>query len=188
MATSPGYVRLANSATRPLTDDIFDALREAVIVVDARSAQLPLILANAAARRCFLGEFKAISLVESSLYSLLGPATQSAIAAALGTLTSVKASVNRVLTWRFPRGEIPLLTELKMLETAPGHPSVMLTFSEPSSEPLTEPGILSAIEHLPLDPLILDKALTATYANAGAARTAGGTVEDVLSLSALILI
>ena len=188
MATSPGYVRLANSATRPLTDDIFDALREAVIVVDARSAQLPLILANAAARRCFLGEIKAISLVESSLYSLLGPATEPAIAAALGTPTSGKASVNRVLTWRFPRGEIQLLTELKMLETAPGHPSVMLTFSEPSSEPLTEPGILSAIEQLPLDLLILDKELTVTYANAGAARTAGSTVEDVLSLSALILI
>ena len=187
MATSPGYVRFGSSATRPLTDDIFDALREAVIVVDARSGQLPLILANAAARRCFLGEIKAISLVDSSLYSLLGPVTESAMAAALGMLTSGKASINRVLTWRFPRGEIALPTELKMLEAGPGHPIVMLTFSEPSSEPLSEPGVLSAIDELPLDLLILDKELTVTFSNAGAARTAGSTAEDLLSLSALIL-
>jgi PAS domain S-box-containing protein len=180
-------VRFGSSATRPLTDDIFDALREAVIVVDARSGQLPLILANAAARRCFLGEIKAISLVDSSLYSLLGPVTESAMAAALGMLTSGKASINRVLTWRFPRGEIALPTELKMLEAGPGHPIVMLTFSEPSSEPLSEPGVLSAIDELPLDLLILDKELTVTFSNAGAARTAGSTAEDLLSLSALIL-
>ncbi len=188
MATSPGYVRFGSSATRPLTDDIFDALREAVIVVDARSAQLPLILANAAARRCFLGEIKAISMVDSSLYSLLGSATESAMAAALGMLTSGRASINRVLTWRFPRGEIALPTELKMLEAAPGHPIVMLTFSEPSSEPLSEPGVLTAIDELPLDLLILDKELTVTFSNAGAARTAGSTAEDLLSLSAMILV
>ena len=188
MATSPGYVRCGSNATRSLTDDIFDALREAVIVVDARSTQLSVIMANATARRCFLGDIQAISLIECSLYSLLGPATESAIAAALSTLTSGKASVNRVLMWRFPRGEIPLATELKMLEAAPGHPTVMLTFSEPSSEPLTEPGVLSAIEQLPLDLLILDRELTVTFANAGAARTAGSTAEDLLSLSALVLI
>jgi PAS domain S-box-containing protein len=171
-----------------LTDEIFDALRDAVIVVDARSAQLPLILANAAAHRCFLGETKAISLVDSSLYSLLGPATESAIAAALGTLSSGKASVNRVLVWRFPRGEIPLSTELKILEAAPGRRVLMLTFAEPSSEPLTEPGVLWASEQLPVDLVILDKELTVSYANAGAARTAGSTAEDLLSLSALVLI
>jgi hypothetical protein len=60
------------------------------------------------------------------------------MAAALGMLTSGKTSINRVLTWRFPRGEIALPTELKMLEAGPGHPIVMLTFSEPSSEPLSE--------------------------------------------------
>jgi PAS domain S-box-containing protein len=158
-----------------------------VIVVDASSAQLPLVLANAAARRCFLGKIKAISLIESSLYSLLGPATEPAIAAVFGTLASGNTCVHRVLTWRFPAGEIALATELRILAGDPGHSTVMLTFSEPSSEPLAEPGILSAVEQQPLDLLILDKELTVTYASGGAARTAGSTAEELLSLSAMIL-
>lgn len=170
MATSAGYVRFGSSATRPLTDEIFDAFRDAVIVVDACSAQLPLVLANAVARRCFLGKIKAISLIDSSLYSLLGAATEPAISAAIGMLTNGKNSLNRVLTWRFPGGEVSIPTELKMLSAASGNPMVMLTFAEPSAEPVAEP---SAAEQFPLDLLILDKELTVTYASPHAARTAG---------------
>jgi PAS domain S-box-containing protein len=188
MATSPGYVRLASSAVRPLTDAVFDALREAVLVVDAKSQHLPLILANSAARRCLLGVSEAMSITDLSLYALLGPATDSAVEAALGTLASGKSSANRVLTWRFPRAEMPISTELKVLLSAPTQRLVMLTFSDPGAESLAEPGILSAIEQLPLDLLILDKELTVTYANAGAARTAGDSLGGVLSYSALTLV
>ena len=187
MASSPDFARFALSAARPLTDDIFDALREAVIVVDARSQELPLLLANAAARRCILGDVAPDASIDLSLYSLLGSTTESVVAAALGTLTSGKASVNRMLTWRFPRGEMQLPTELQMLGMAPEQPVVMLTFMEPSSEPLSEPGMLWAIDQIPLDLLILDQELTVTYANAGAIRTAGTTRDGLLSYSAMLI-
>ncbi|HEY3656735.1 MAG TPA: PAS domain S-box protein [Steroidobacteraceae bacterium] len=187
MATSPDYVRLASSVVRPLPDAVFDALREAVLVVDARPQHLPLIMANAAARRCLLGDAEGSALTDASLYSLLGPATVTVVEAALGSFSRGTHSINRVLAWRFPRGEVPISTELKLLASAPAQRLVMMTFSEPSHLPLAEPTILSAIEQLPLDLLILDKELTVTYANAGAARTAGGLSAGVLSYSALIL-
>jgi nitrogen-specific signal transduction histidine kinase len=189
MATSPDYVRLASSATRPLTDAVFDALREAVVVVDAKSRELPLVMANSAARRCLLGNAEPLSpAVNLSLSSLLATGADSAIEAALGSLAGGKSSATRVLTWRFPRGEMPISTELKMLVSAPEQWFVMLTFADPTAEPLAEPGILSAIEQLPLDLLILDNELTVTYANAGAARTAGSTSAGVLSYSALTVV
>jgi len=93
MATSSDYVRVASSAARPLTESAFDAAREAIIVVDARSKHLPVILGNAAARCCFLGTASAASLVGSSLYSLLGVATDSAMEAAYGPHASGKRCV-----------------------------------------------------------------------------------------------
>jgi PAS domain S-box-containing protein len=184
MATSPDVVRLASSATRPVTETAFDALREAVLVVDVRSAHLPLLLANAAARRCFRGEPTADSLVDSSLYSLLGPATDSAIEAVLGLQARGESAATRVLPWRFPRGEIAVPTELKLLPSNAGQRTVMLTFSEPSAEP----DLFSAIEQLPLDLLILDRELTVTYANVGAARTAGSALGDIVGCSGFALV
>jgi PAS domain S-box-containing protein len=187
MATSPGYVRLASSATRSLADSAFDALRDAVIVVDTRLSHLPLIVANAAARRCFHGESDAVGLLESSMYSLLGATMDDVVEAIMGSLAGGKPCIRRTLTWRFPRGEIPILTEFKMLGSG-GQQFMMATFSEPSAEPLAQPGMLSALEQLPLDILILDQELTVSYANGGAARTAGTTSSAILGYSALALI
>ncbi len=182
MATSSDYVRVASSAARPLTESAFDAAREAIIVVDARSKHLPVILGNAAARCCFLGTASAASLVGSSLYSLLGVATDSAMEAAYGPHASGKPSSTRMLRWRFLRGEAAVPTELRVLTS--GQRLVMLTFAEASAEP----GLVSSIEHLPLDLVILDKQLSVTYANAGAARTAGGMPGGILNHSGLALI
>ena len=186
MATSPGYVRLASSVMRPLADSAFDALRDAVIVVDTRLTHLPLILANAAARRCFHGDANAPGLVDSSLYSLLGSTMDDVVEGVMGSLAGGKPCIKRSVAWRFPRGEIPILTEFTMLAQGGQH-FLMATFSEPSAEPVSEPGVLSALEQLPLDILILDKELTVTYANAGAARTAGTTSGAILGYSALTL-
>src|ERR1700719_3756741 len=98
MAISPDYVRLASSATRALTDAIFDALREAVLVVDTRSKHLPIVLANSAARRCFLGDPDAGSLIDCSLYSLLAYSTDLPFEAALGSLSAGGVSNRRTLT------------------------------------------------------------------------------------------
>src|SRR5882757_3129444 len=188
MATSPDYVRLANSASRALTDAIFDALREAVLVVDTRSKHLPIVLANSAARRCFLGDLDAGSLIDCSLYSLLGSATDASVEAAVGVLSARNASSSRTLTWRFPRGRMAISTEFKLVAPGSLQHTVMLTFADPSAASLGEPGVLSAIEQLPLDLLILDKELTVTYANAGAARRAGSTPRQMLGYSALTLV
>jgi PAS domain S-box-containing protein len=182
MATSPDYIRIA-SATRSLTDTAFDAVREAVLVVDTRLRQLPLVLANAAARRCFLGESDAETLTDASLYSLLGGATESAIAAALSSPVNVPG-IMRPLAWRLRRGETVVMTELKPLASSLGPSLVMMSFAEPAAEP----PLLSAVEQMPLDLLILDKGLTVTYANTGAARTAGATPGGILGCSALALI
>jgi PAS domain S-box-containing protein len=138
MATSPDVVRLASSATRPLTETAFDALREAVLVVDTRLSYFPLVLANAAARRCFLGDCNAGSLLDFSLHALLGLATDSAIEALLGLQASGETSITRVLPWQFRRGEMGVATELRLLASGSGQRMVMLTFTEPSAEPSTE--------------------------------------------------
>jgi PAS domain S-box-containing protein len=188
MATSPDYVRMASSATRALTDAIFDALREAVLVVDTRSKHLPIVLANSAARRCFLGDVDAGSLIDCSLYSLLGSSTDVSVETAVGSLSARNASSSRALTWRFPRGKMAISTEFKLVEPTSLPHTVVLTFADPSAPSLAEPGVLSAIEQMPLDLLILDKELTVTYANAGAARTAGSTTRQMLGYSALTLV
>jgi PAS domain S-box-containing protein len=188
MATSPDYVRLASSATRALTDAIFDALPDAVLVVDTRSKHLPVVIANSAARRCFLGDSDAGSLIDCSLYSLLGSSTDTAVETALESLSAGRTSSRRTLTWRFPGGKMAIATEFKLLASASLQHTVMLTFSDPSHESLAQPVVLSAIEHLPLDLLILDKELTVTYANAGAARTAGSSPRQMMGYSALTLV
>ena len=188
MAISPEHVRLASGATRALTDAIFDALRGAVLVVDTRSKHLPVVLANSAARRCFLGDPNAGSLIDCSLYSLLGSSTDVAVEAALGSLWAGRAGSSRMLTWRFPRGTMAISTEFQLVASPSLRHTVMLTFADPSDESLLQPGVLPAIEQLPMDLLILDKELTVTYANAGAARTAGSTQERMLGYSALTLV
>ena len=187
MASSPEYVRLTAGAIRPLADSAFDALRDAVLVVDTRLSDLPVVLANAVARRCILGESDSATLVESSLHSLLGESMGDVIEAAMGALAGGKSSIRRVLNWRFPRGEMPIVTEFKILPDYV-HRNLMVTFCEPMTEPLSEPGVLSALEQLPLDLLILDQELTVTYANTGAAAMAGTTSGTVLGYSALTLI
>src|ERR1035438_152568 len=139
MATSPDYVRLASSATRALTDAIFDALPDARLVVDPLSKHLPVVIANSAARRCFLGDSDAGSLIDCSLYSLLGSSTDTAVETALESLSAGRTSSRRTLTWRFPGGKMAIATEFKLLASASLQHTVMLTFSDPSHESLAQP-------------------------------------------------
>jgi PAS domain S-box-containing protein len=183
MGTSLEFARAGTSTTRPLPETAFEGLRDAVVVVDARPKHLPLVLANAAARRCLIGTDSG-SLVDSSLYSLLGAATDSAIAAVCASPAAAKSAANRVLNWRLPRGETPIATEIKLLSPTTGQRMVMLTFTEVAAGP----SLFSAIEHLPLDLLMLDSRLSVTYANAGAVRTAGEMPGGILRCSALMLV
>ncbi len=195
MPTSAKLARVAVHAARPLPEAAFENLREAVLVVDAMAPHLPVVLANAAARRCLLAS-EALSLVDYPLHALLGGAADAAIDAALGPSGS-KPVVNRVLAWRLPRGELPISTQIKPLAGRMAQRLVMLTFAAADTAAVTEAQIIAATEAsafsgnqpLPLDLVMLDSRLSVTYANASAVRTSGGGVlGGILGYSALTLV
>ena len=171
------------SEPRPLAETALESLREAVVIVDARAPNLPLVSGNATARRCLLGSDSG-SLVDTSLHSLLGAAGTEAVEAVCALRAGGPAIVTRVLGWRLTRGEIRIATELRLLPGGAGQRMVMITFGETAAGG----ALFSAIEHLPLDLLMLDGQLTVTYANASALRTAGGIPGGILGHSALTLL
>jgi hypothetical protein len=128
MATSPDYLRLATSSTRALADAALDGLREAVVVVDARHRHLPVVLVNAAARRC-LAPGDPVGLIESSLHRLLTDASATSVDATLASLTDSRSPTSRVLEWRTAQGATSVMTDIKPLAMAPEQRLVMLTFA-----------------------------------------------------------
>jgi len=180
MATSPDYLRIASSAARTLADTALDSLRDAVLVVDARHKHLPIVLANVAARQC-LSETEPATLIETPLALLLGAASAINIHPILASLADVSAS--RVIAWRLVRGVQSAMTDLKPLPSGAGQRLVMLTFTPPTSQP----DLVTAVDQLPYDVLILDLDLKVTYANAGAIRTAGSVPGGAVGCSAVML-
>jgi|GEM_PF-3353259 len=174
MATSPDYLRLATNATRALADTALDCLRDAVLVVDARHKQLPLVLANAAARRCFAAENDEGNLIAAPLARLLGTASAATIETMMVSQSGA-ACTGRIITWRFIHGEQPVMTDIKPLAAAPGQRLVMLSFAPAAPEP----DVVVAVDQLSWDMLILDTELKVTYANAGAVRAARSMVRDL---------
>jgi two-component system, LuxR family, sensor kinase FixL len=183
MATSPDFLRLAANATRALADTALDSLRDAVVVVDARHKNLPLVLANATARRCLAGVTNAAGLIESPLIRVLGASSAIKIETTLMAASETSVPTNRVLTWRLIHGERDAMTDIKLLDAAPGQRLVMLTFAPPSSQP----ELVMAVDQLPMDLLILDLDLKVTYANVGAIRSAPSVPGGLLGCSALML-
>jgi two-component system sensor kinase FixL len=183
MATSPDFLRLAASATRALADTALDSLRDAVVIVDARHKNLPLVLANAAARRCLAGVTNAAGLIESPLIRVLGASSAIKIETTLMAASESIVPTSRVLTWRLIQGERDAMTDIKLLNTASGQRLVMLTFAPPSSQP----ELVMAVDQLPMDLLILNLDLKVTYANVGAMRSAASVPGGLLGCSALML-
>src|SRR6202035_5693057 len=182
MATSPAFLRLAANATRALADTALDSLREAVLVVDARHRHLPIVLANATARRYLTGQTGTPDLIESPLAHVLG-ASSAANIGNIASLTHDPAPTNRIMAWRFIQGEQSVLTDIKPLAAAVGQRLVMLSFAPPSPQP----DLVAAFDQLPFDILILDADLKVTYANAGAIRSAGPIPGGLLGCSAVML-
>jgi PAS domain S-box-containing protein len=134
MATSPDFLRPATKATRALADTALDQLRDAVLVVDACDSQMPLVLANEAARRCLAGENATRQLIETPLASVLGATCAAQIEATLESLSAAGVPSGRTMAWRFHRGEQSVMTEIQLLASATGQRLVMLTFSPPVSQ------------------------------------------------------
>lgn len=183
MATSPDFLRLATNATRALADTALDSLRDAVLVVDARHKHLPVVLANATARRCLAVEINPPDFVETPLARLIGVSSAVRIGTILASLSDPTMPTSRVMGWQFPLGEQSIVTEIKPLECGAGQRLVMLTFAAPTRQP----DFVAAFDHLPFDILILDTDLKVTYANAGAIRSAGPIPGGILGCSALML-
>ena len=181
MATSPDYLRLAASTARALADVALDSLRDAVVVVDARHKHLPVVFANASARRC-LSSADADGLVESSLNDWLGAASVSAIEAL--ALADRRSPAAHILEWRGAEGELSVFTDIRPLPMAPAQRLVMLTFAAAAPAPAAR----VAIGNLPFGQLILDKDLKVTYANAVAMRADASLPGGLLGVSALELI
>ncbi|MGO9931631.1 MAG: PAS domain-containing protein [Steroidobacteraceae bacterium] len=182
MATSPDLLRLAANAPRPLADTALDSLPDAVLVIDARHKHLPLVLANAAARRCLIAGRDAATLIAAPLSRLLG----SASAAMIETMMASRlhpARTGGVITWHFLDGERPVVTDITPLVSAPGQRLVMLSFAPAAAQS----DLVVAIDQLSLGLLLLDTELKVTYANAGAARTAASVPGGVIGCSALML-
>jgi PAS domain S-box-containing protein len=182
MATSPDYLRLATNATRALADTALDCLRDAVLVVDARHKHLPLVLANAAARRCLAAESDQSNLIASPLARLVGTASAATIETMMVSQSGA-ACTGRIITWRFIHGDQPVMTDIKPLASAPGQRLVMLSFAPA----VPEPDVVTAVDQLAWDMLILDSELKVTYANAGAVRAAACVPGGVIGCSALML-
>jgi PAS domain S-box-containing protein len=180
MATSPDYLRLAASSTRTLADTALDSLRHAVVVVDGRHKHLPVVLANASARRCLIADSDTLGLIDSPLHRWLGAASASRVETMLAAPADPKAPAGRFLAWRFPEGETSVMTEIKLLVSAPGQRFVMLTFAPTAPET----GLPVTLASLPFALLILDGDLKVIYTNAVAERSDA----SMLGVSALQLI
>lgn len=149
MASSPDYLRLATSSTRSLADTALDSLREAVVVVDARHKHLPVVLANAAARRCLSPATDTIDLLESSLQRWLGSASASTVETMLAVLSDPQSPTSCVLQWRCTGGEISVETEVKPLAMGAGQRLVMLAFApEAGLRNSTDPTVSSGDRRL----------------------------------------
>jgi signal transduction histidine kinase len=183
MATSPDYLRHAGGSSRVLADTALDSLRDAVVVVDAWQRHLPVVLANAAARRCLPQPADAVELVETSLHRWMTAASVATIESMLATLAEDRSPTSCVLSWRLAEGEASVLTDIKVLHSSSGQRAVMLTFA-PAGPIL---GLIEAVENLPFELLILDADLRVTYANASAMRSYGSAPGGLLGTSALWL-
>ena len=183
MATSPDFLRLAANATRALADTALDSLREAVLVVDARHRHLPIVLANATARRYLTGQTETPDLIETPLAHVLGASSAANIGNIVSLTPDPAAPTNRIMAWRFIQGEQSVLTDIKPLVSAVGQRLVMLSFAPPAPQP----DLVAAFDQLPFDILILDADLKVTYANAGAIRSAGPIPGGLLGCSAVML-
>lgn len=183
MATSPDFLRLVANATRALADTTLDSLRDAVLVVDARHKHLPLVLANATARRHLTGETDTPDFLETPLAHLLGASTAAKIGTIVTSLSDPRTPTNHLMVWRFIQGEQSAMTDIKPLLSAAGQRLVMLTFPPPTPQP----DLAAAFDQLPFDILILNADLKVTYANSGAIRSAGPLPGGLLGCSAVML-
>jgi len=185
MATSPDYLRLAADSPPALANTALDSLRQAVVVVDVRHKHFPVVLANAAARRCLIPLVDPSDLMELALHRWMGAASVTTVEGIWAEAEATLSPASCVLAWRLVGGDTSVMTEIKPLSSAPGQRLVMLTFA-----PTADVGsaLILALENMPLAALVLDSDLRVTCANAMARDSIAAPVGGLLGASALWLI
>jgi PAS domain S-box-containing protein len=148
-----------------LAEQAFDAIRDAVLIVDTRPKHIPLVLHNFAARSCLGSDSEALPLVGSSLFGLLDAASASMVQPLLTSVAAGQPTSSRMLTWRLTRGDAAALTELKRLNSSAEERLVMITFA-PTAQTAD---LINAADHLTFGvaPKWQDLQLTAMPAESG---------------------
>src|ERR1700722_16829353 len=98
MATSPDFLRIAASSARTLAETALESLSDAVLVVDGRRKQWPVVLANATARGCF-ADANSVPLIDSPLLGWLAPSSVSTLETALNLLSESLPSSRHLVEW-----------------------------------------------------------------------------------------
>ncbi len=129
MATSPEFIRLATSSSRALADTALDSLRDAVVIVNARHRHLPVVLANAAARRCLIEDTDTFGLIESPLFYWMTPESAAIIETSLRAPSDHRSTFRHILEWRGTVGVMFAIAKVKPLVSSPGRRPIMLTFA-----------------------------------------------------------
>jgi PAS domain S-box-containing protein len=165
MVKSPELACVPAVAAHSFAEIAFEGLPEAVLLVNTRRRERPVVFANAAARRLLAPLTAVEGLVGSSLYAWLGPDQALAIDARLAALSKLRAATSGAVAWRLAGGEQLLSTELLLLDSLPGQRLVLLRFSVTAAPTPRRAPIDTAAAQL----LILDANLRITYAGPGTA-------------------
>src|SRR5471030_3055748 len=184
MATSPDYLRLAADSPPALANTALDSLRQAVVVVDVRHKHFPVVLANAAARRCLIPLVDPSDLIELPLHRWMGAVSLTTVEGILAEAAKTRSPTSCVLAWRLVGGVTSVMTEIKPLSSVPAQRLVMLTFAP---APSVGSALILAVENMPMAALVLDSYLKVTYANAMARDSDAAPAGGLLGVSALWL-
>jgi len=176
MATALACIEPPTRLNGSLADQALESVSEAIVVVDTGPLDLPVVLANAAARRT-LGT----SLRAHSLYELLGPDSSSTLEMLLSELARGAKPLCRAIAWRTITGEGEFDTTWQRLAGAAGQQLVLLRFM-PDAAP---PELRFALDCLPMALMLLDRHLKITYANPAARRLNAVEGAELVGGSAL---
>ena len=167
MVTSPEPAGTPRAAAVSLADIALDGMREAVLIVNSRQRDRPVLFANLAARRLLLRAGAREDLVGSSLYDWLGVGQSAAVDGPLSSISKLSATLRAGIAWRLDAREETLNTEFLLLDSAPGRRLVMLRFAPATPQP----GRRAVIDRSAAQLFILDANLKITFAG-GPARAA----------------
>ena len=112
-----------------MTDTVMGSLRQAVLIVDGRSENLPVIVANIAAQNCLADEANPRPLKNISLFALLASGSAPVAQSLAGALSAAEPVIEQVLSWRRAPHETATPTEMRLISPAREERYIKLSFT-----------------------------------------------------------